>query len=370
MNGTFGFTGLERLRTRLVTLDRNTKVISAVGLSLLSALVATFLVAPGAALSVGGFSIDQFVLLELAFVAFVLAGLVLDEGNTVKFLLFVTTISTVLILGFITVYLIDNAVPAVREMGAYLLTGSDPYWETNEQNAAYSLVPMMWGTLVTTVIATLVAAPLGVAGAVFISELAPDWAREIVKPAIEMLAGIPSIVYGFIGFEIVSRYMTEQLSLPTYGSLIVVGIVIGLMALPTVVSVAEDAIASVPGSMKDGAHALGATDWQTTTSVTLPASFSGVSAAILLGVGRAVGETMAATVILANVVSLPEPLVDVFGSTITLTSLIADQYGNATGMHLSALFAAGVLLFVTVMALSVGSQFIERRMQRKLGGER
>jgi phosphate transport system permease protein len=229
---------------------------------------------------------------------------------------------------------------------------------------------MMWGTLVTTVIATLVAAPLGVAGAVFISELAPGWAREIVKPAIEMLAGIPSIVYGFIGFEIVSRYMTEQLSLPTYGSLIVVGIVIGLMALPTVVSVAEDAIASVPGSMKDGAHALGATDWQTTTSVTLPASFSGVSAAILLGVGRAVGETMAATVILANVVSLPEPLVDVFGSTITLTSLIADQYGNATGMHLSALFAAGVLLFVTVMALSVGSQFIERRMQRKLGGER
>jgi len=370
MNRTFGFTGLERLRTRLVTLDRNTKVISAVGITLLAALVATFLVAPEAALSVGGFSIDQFVLFELAFVAFVLGGLVLDEENTVKFLLFVTTISTVLILGFITFYLIDNAVPAVREMGAYLLIGSDPFWETNAENAAYSLVPMMWGTFVTTVIATLVAAPLGVAGAVFISELAPGWAREIVKPAIEMLAGIPSIVYGFIGFEIVSRYMTEQLSLPTYGSLIVVGIVIGLMALPTVVSVAEDAIASVPGAMKDGAHALGATDWQTTTSVTLPASFSGVSAAVLLGVGRAVGETMAATVILANVVELPEPLVDVFGSTITLTSLIADQYGNATGLHLSALFAAGVLLFVTVMALSVGSQLIERRMRRTLGGER
>jgi len=216
----------------------------------------------------------------------------------------------------------------------------------------------------------LIAGPLGIAGAVFISELAPRWARELIKPAVEILAGIPSIVYGFLGFVVLNQYLMDELELSTLGSLFAVGLVVGVMALPTVVSVAEDALASVPDAMKDGAMALGASDWQTIKSVTLPASFSGVSAAVLLGVGRVVGETMAATVILGNVVSLPDPLTDVFGNTITLTSLIASQYGAASGLHMSALFAAGVVLFVTVMGLSVGSQLIEAHMERKLGGDR
>ena len=342
--------------TRFEGLDTRSRVVGGVGSVLLAATVLSFVLAPGLALYLGG-----------AFALFVLASLLVDEEHTVGFLLFVTTTSTVVILAFITVYLLVNAVPVAREMGLYLLFGADPFWDTSRN--VYSLIPMVWGTVLTTLIATLVAAPLGVAGAVFISEIAPDWAREIVKPAVEMLAGIPSIVYGFIGFTIINQFMQQELSLPTFGSLFVTGFVVGIMALPTVVSVAEDAIASVPDPMRDGAQALGATDWQTTTSVTLPAAFSGISAAVLLGVGRAVGETMAATVILGNVTKLPDPLVDVFGNTITLTSLIASQYGNASGLHFSALFAAGVFLFVTVMALSVGSQLIERRMRRTLGGE-
>jgi phosphate transport system permease protein len=184
-----------------------------------------------------------------------------------------------------------------------------------------------------------------------------------------VLAGIPSIVYGFLGFVVLSQYLFDKFDMPVYGSLLAVGLVVGVMALPTVISVAEDAITSVPDPMKDGALALGATDWQTIKSVTVPASFSGVSAAVILGVGRAVGETMAATVILANVASLPDPLYDVFGNTVTLTSLIASQYGNASGLQLSVLFAAGVVLFVTVMALSIGSRYVEVRMQQKLGGQ-
>jgi len=160
----------------------------------------------------------------------------------------------------------------------------------------------------------------------------------------------------------------ENLGLSSLGSLFAVGLVVGVMALLTVVSVAEDALTSVPESMKSGSLALGTTDWQTTTSITIPAAFWGVSAAILLGVGRAVGETMAATVVLGNVVEFPTPLYDVFGNSITLTSLIASQYGNASGLHIRALFAAGVVLFVTVPFLSVGSLLVERRMQRKLGG--
>jgi len=142
--------------------------------------------------------------------------------------------------------------------------------------------PDALGTLLTTATAILVAAPFGVAGALFISDIAPEWLREIVKPAIELLAGIPSIVYGFIGFTIINPYVGNLLSINP-GALFAIGlVVIGFMALPTVISVAEDALSAVPEPMKDGSIAMGATEWQTMKSVSIPTAFSGVSAAVLL----------------------------------------------------------------------------------------
>jgi phosphate transport system permease protein len=291
------------------------------------------------------------------------------QALAAKSLSFLATFSTLVVMGLIIVFVIREAIPAIQYMGLDLLTRTkQPFW--NPSAEIYSLVPMMWGTFVTTLLAIAVAAPLGITGALFISEVAPGWLREIVKPGIEILAGIPTIVYGFIGFTILNPYLDEVLELSTFGSLFAGGLMIGVIALPTVVSIAEDALSSVPESMKSGSLALGSTDWQTMTGVTVPAAFSGISAAVLLGVGRAVGETMAVTVMLANVTELPDPLYDIFGSTITLTSAIASQYGNASGLQLSALFAAGVVLFTTVMTLSVGSQVIERRMRQKLGGKR
>lgn len=291
------------------------------------------------------------------------------QALAAKALSFLATFSTLVVMGLIIVFVIKEALPAIQHMGLDLLTRTEkPFWDPDGE--IYSLVPMMWGTFVTTVLAVVVAGPLGIAGALFISEVAPGWLREIVKPGIEILAGVPTIVYGFIGFTIVNPYFEEHFELSTFGSLLAGGLMIGLIAIPTVVSIAEDALSSVPESMKSGSLALGSTDWQTMTGVTVPAAFSGISAAVLLGVGRAVGETMAVTVMLANVTELPDPLSDIFESTITLTSAIASQYGNASGLQLSALFAAGVVLFTTVMAISVGSQVIERRMEQKLGGER
>jgi phosphate transport system permease protein len=221
----------------------------------------------------------------------------------------------------------------------------------------------------TSLVATAVAAPLGVSAALFLSEIAPATVREVVKPGVEILAGIPSIVYGFIGFTILSPWASTQFDLTGQGTYLFVGIVVGLMALPTVVSVAEDALSTVPESMKSGSLAMGTTDWQTMTSITLPAAFSGVSAAVLLGVGRAIGETMAATVMLKGVPKLTEPLVNAFYGQETLTSLIANNYGEADGLQLDALFVAGVILFITVMVISVGAQYIEWRMRSKLGGD-
>ena len=343
----------------IVRQDRPTLLIGATVLGCVALVLLSFVVAP---------SVTPYVVLSL--IAVLAYGWYTHQEGTAKVAMFLMTVSTVVIISLITVYLLARSIPAFRHVGSDILFRTDqPLWATSTD--VYSLAPMMWGTFIVTGIAVCIAGPLGIAGAIFISEIAPTWAREIVKPAVETLAGIPSIVYGFLGFVVLNSYMMQEFSLPTYGSIFVTGVVVGVMALPTVVSVAEDAITSVPDPMKKGALALGVTDWQTTKSVTLPAAFSGVSAAVLLGVGRAVGETMAATVILANVTRFPDPLVDVFGNTITLTSLIASQHGAAHGnpLQMSALFAAGVVLFVTVIALSVGSQLVEAHMRRRLGDE-
>ena len=297
------------------------------------------------------------------------AGWVTRQALTAKVVTFLMTAITLSTLGLITVFLVLEARPAFREVGLDLFWpfGSNAWSSSQGQ---FSLVPMIWGTFLTTVVAIAVAAPFGVAGALFISEIAPQWLREIVKPAVELLAGIPSIVYGFIGFTIINPYVGNLFSVNP-GALFAIGIVIGFMALPTVVSVAEDALSAVPDSMKDGSVAMGATEWQTMKSVVIPTAFSGISAAVLLGIGRAIGETMAATVMISHSRRLPEPeLYNVFDSTETLTTFIAASYGHVSPGELfwSALFAAGVFLLVIVTGLGVVSQLIQQRMERKLRG--
>ncbi|MFC7069205.1 phosphate ABC transporter permease subunit PstC [Halobaculum lipolyticum] len=304
-------------------------------------------------------------------------GWLRHQELTAKVLALAMTVSTILILLLITAFIFREAIPVIEYETATVFGVAvpglrlfiQPEWEAVTPPVRYSMVPMIHGTVLVTLIATAVAAPLGIAAALFISEIAPAPVREAVKPGVEILAGIPSIVYGFIGFTILSPWASDQFQILGQGTYLFVGIVVGLMALPTVVSVAEDALASVPESMKSGSLAMGTTDWQTMTSITLPAAFSGVSAAVLLGVGRAIGETMAATVMLRGVPRLTEPLYNAFYGQETLTSLIARNYGEAEGLQMSALFVAGVILFVTVLFLSIGSQYIEARMRSKLGGE-
>jgi phosphate transport system permease protein len=286
------------------------------------------------------------------------------------------TVSTAIILTLITAFIVYEAIPVLQDQrgelfgvtvpGVQMFT--DTQWTPQQADRRYSMLPMIHGTVLVTVIATLVAGPLGVAAALFISEIAPGTVREFVKPAVEILAGIPSIVYGFLGFTVLSPWASDKFDLVGQGTYLFVGIVVGLMALPTVVSVAEDAINSVPESIKSGSLALGTTDWQAMTTITIPAAFSGVSAAVLLGVGRAIGETMAATVMLRNQPTIAEPLYNVFYGYETLTSLIAANYGSSTNLQEDALFVAGIILFVSVLILSIGSQMIEARMKRKLGG--
>ncbi|MFB6167337.1 MAG: phosphate ABC transporter permease subunit PstC [Haloferacaceae archaeon] len=344
--------------------DRDALVALAAGALSLAAAFVGFLL-------VSSWTVVPFVL----FVAATGYGWIHHQELTARAVSLAMTIASILVLGLILVFIFLEAWPVFRYSSGEVFGVTVPGLElftrgtwSPTSGEVYALTPMIHGTVMVTLVATAVAGPLGVAAALFISEIAPKPVREVVKPGVEILAGIPSIVYGFLGFTVLSPWASEQFSLVGQGTYLFVGIVVGLMALPTVVSVAEDALASVPESMKSGSLALGTTDWQTMTTITLPAAFSGVSAAVLLGVGRAIGETMAATVMLRNSPQFPEPLYNVFYGYETLTSLIAANYGEADGLQLSALFAAGVVLFVTVLFLSVGSQLIERRMERKLGG--
>lgn len=331
-------------------------------------LVATFVTATFLLFLAGS---EWTVIPFLGFIATIGVGWSRYQAEAAKALTFLTTIVTVAILSLIVAFLLIRSAPIVQHMGLDLLTRIEqPLWTSN-QGGVYSLTPMMIGTALTTLIATAIAAPIGIAGAVFISEIAPRRVREITKPGIELMAGIPSITYGFIGLTIVNQYFYTEFQTPTIGTYFAAGIMIGIMALPTVVTVAEDAISTVPESIKSGSLAMGSTHWQTTKSVTLPAALSGVSAGVLLGVGRAMGETMAATVMLSHTKGFPTPIFDVFSNFgETLTTVIAFEGGNASGLHISALFAAGVVLFVMVMLLSVTSQYVEWRMHQKLGGER
>ena len=327
---------------------------------------------------VGFLAVSDWTIVPFAvFLLSAAVGWVRYQAETAFTIALMMTVSTILILGLIIVFIFRESIPVVQYESAKVFGVSvpglrmfvQPNWDAVSPPIRYSMVPMIHGTVMVTLIASAVAAPLGVSAALFLSEIAPATVREVVKPGVEILAGIPSIVYGFIGFTVLSPWASDQFQVTGQGSYLFVGIVVGLMALPTVVSVAEDALSSVPEAMKSGSLAMGTTDWQTMTSITLPAAFSGVSAAVLLGVGRAIGETMAATVMLRGVPRLTEPLVNVFYGQETLTSIIARNYGEADGLQMDALFVAGVILFITVLVISVGAQYIEWRMHKRLGGE-
>ena len=318
----------------------------------------------------------------------VAVGMVTYQARTAKILTFVATVGTLITVGFITFFLFDSALPAFQKWGFELVgvpVGSNGevrwfFWlegvlptidfqgAWNPSGGTYSLLPTIWATVVVTIIAMLVAAPLGLFGALFIAEIASDGVRGVVKPAVEILAGIPSIVYGFLGFQVLNSFVQDAF-IDQQASFMIAGTVVGVMALPTVVSVSEDALESVPSSMSDGAIAMGATEWQTMKSISVPAAMSGISAAVILGLGRAIGETMAVATIMAAGQGIPEPMYDIFGQSATLTSRIATSYGDATDNTLEVLFVAGVMLFIIVALMSVVANYIERRMKRKLQGQ-
>jgi phosphate transport system permease protein len=221
----------------------------------------------------------------------------------------------------------------------------------------FGLLPLIGGSLIVTIGAALFSIPIGICTAIFIAEISPRWARDILKPSVEVLGGIPSVVLGFLGILILAPYIRRLLDLPTGLTALVGSLLLGGIAIPTIVSVSEDALDSVPRSYRDAALALGATQWQTIWKVTLPAARNGVLTAIMLGIGRTIGETMAVMMVTGNAPVLPVKWNSFFAPVRTMTATIAAEMGEVAknSTHYHVLFFIGLVLFLISLAINIAA---------------
>jgi phosphate transport system permease protein len=233
----------------------------------------------------------------------------------------------------------------------------------------FGTLPLILGSALVTVIAMVIALPLGVATAVFVREVAPSWVREVLKPMIEVLAGIPSVVLGFFGMTLVAPFIRETLGAPTGLTAFTGALILAYMALPTMISVAEDALDAVPKSYRDAGLAMGATRWQTIWRVVVPAARSGIVTAVMLGMGRAIGETMAVMMVTGNAARMPLSLDSLFRPARTMTATIAAEMGEVAqdSVHYHALFGIGIVLFLMTFIINLAAASTIFRKQRRGG---
>jgi phosphate transport system permease protein len=219
----------------------------------------------------------------------------------------------------------------------------------------FGTLPLILGSALITVVAIVIALPLGVATAVFVREVAPNWAREVLKPVIEVLAGIPSVVLGFFGMTLIAPVVRETLGAPTGLTAFTGALILAYMSLPTIISVAEDALDAVPKSYRDAGLAMGATQWQTIWRVVVPAARSGIVTAVMLGMGRAIGETMAVMMVTGNAGRMPLTFDSLFRPIRTMTATIAAEMGEVAqgSVHYHALFGIGIILFLLTFLINL-----------------
>jgi phosphate transport system permease protein len=258
-----------------------------------------------------------------------------------------------LILGAIIIFILKEGLPAFIQVGFFnLLFGSD--WSPS--HGQFGILPMIAGSLAVTIGAIVLAVPLGIACAVLLAEVAPNRVRTVLRPAVELLVGIPSVIYGMVGILLIVPAM-RQIGGTGY-SVAAACIVLMAMVLPTIISISDDSLRAVPRKFKEGSLAMGANQWQTIWHVLIPAARSGIGAGVILGIGRAIGETMAMIMVIGNAPIYPASLLS---PARTLTGNIAVEINYATGTHQSALFATAVVLLAFIIILNTMTLKLFRR---------
>lgn len=273
---------------------------------------------------------------------------------SMKLIFLLCACCSILAVALICVFLFASGVPAIAEIGVFQFIFGMQWKPANQ---VFGIFPMIIGSLYVTAGSIVIGVPIGILCAVFLAKFCPKWLYNIVKPAIELLAGIPSIVYGFFGLVVLVPILQTLFGGSGKGVL-TASVLLGIMILPTIINVSESAIRAVPNSYYEGALALGATHERSVFTTTLPAAKSGIFAGVILGIGRSIGETMAVVMIAGNQKIIPDSLLD---GVRTMTANIVLEMGYAEGLHREALIATGVVLFVFILLINVSFSLLKRR---------
>ena len=275
------------------------------------------------------------------------------------FLLF--ALASLFVLGLIIVFLFLEGIPIFKVVSIKnFLFGH--LWYPTYDPPSFGIWSLIVGSLVVTLFSSLIAVPLGILSAVYIAEIAPPIVKEIFKPVIELLAGLPSVVLGFFGMAVLAPWLQETFDLPTGLNIVNASIVLAFMAVPTISSLSEDALYSVPQEFKEASYALGATRFETIFSIIIPAALSGISTAVILGMARAIGETMVVLMVAGGAAAIPE---SIFDSVRPMPASIAAEMGEAPfrSNHYHALFATGIVLFVLTLGFNLIADYVSHKFK-------
>ena len=288
------------------------------------------------------------------------------KEKVIEKILFVFALSSILFLAGIVFVLFMEGLPIFEKVGILeFITGK--IWYPTFDPPDFGILPLILASLIVTFGAMVLAAPLGVSSAIFISYILPKKYRKIVKPAVEMLAGVPSVIYGLFGMKILAPFLSDVFDLPTGLTGLNAIIMLGIMALPTVVSLSEDAITSVPTKFRDASLALGSTRWEMLGKVVLPTASSGIVTAVILGMGRAIGETMTVLMVAGGAPVIPK---SIFKPLRPMTATIAAEMGEAPvgSEHYQALFGIAIVLFIITLAFNIIADIASQRFKEKVSG--
>ena len=279
-----------------------------------------------------------------------------NKETLIRWILATVAWSSLLFLGLIMVFLFMEGLPAFKEVGIIEFFFGMHWYPTSEP-PEFQIFPLIVGSLAVTAVASCLAIPLGVMTAAWLTEVAPTALRRIVKPMIELLAAFPSVVIGFLGMIILAPILQDWFDADTGLNLLNAGIMLAFMSVPTICSVAEDALFGVPQSLREASLALGATRWETTAKVVIPAAFSGIGTACMLGISRSIGETMVVLMVAGGAGIIPE---SIFDPVRPMPAAIAAEIAEASfrGEHYHALFAIGIVLFMLTLAFNIIAQKI------------
>lgn len=288
------------------------------------------------------------------------------KEKIIKVVLFIFALSSILFLTGIVITLFNEGLPIFEKVGILeFIFGKE--WYPTYDPPGYGIFPLFSASIVVTIGAMIVSVPIGIASAVVISYILPPKVKNVVKPLIELLAGIPSVIYGLFGMKMLGPFLKNVFDLPTGLNGLTASIMLGIMALPIIVSLAEDAITSVPKSFRNASLALGATKWETISRVILPTASSGIVTAVILGMGRAIGETMTVLMVAGGSAVIPK---DILMPLRPMTASIAAEMGEAPvgSDHYHALFGIGIVLFFITLLFNIIADIASQQFKEKVSG--